>query len=67
MGSPSQIEQTISTATGNPAEVRTETATVRQHRLKDLIEADRYIEQKTASRNKSIGLRLIGTIPPGPV
>ena len=47
-----------------PAEVTIDGQTVKQHRLRDQIEADRYAASKSASRRK-LGIRMTRTVPPG--
>lgn len=55
-----------SNATG-PAEVTTDAGTVKQHSLKDQIEADKYLTNKSAVEQNRRGLRFNKLVPPGTV
>lgn len=48
-----------------PAEAHGDSGGVKQHSLKDQIEADRYLASKQATKKKSRGLRLSKLSPPG--
>lgn len=50
-----------------PAEARGDSGSMRQHSLKDQIEADRYLASITAATKKRLGFRLMRIIPPGAV
>jgi hypothetical protein len=58
------LDNTIHDNATGPAEVSVDGQRVRQHGVKDQIEADRYLASKTASRRK-LGIRLTKVIPPG--
>ena len=62
---PDDLDDTIRENASTPAEVSGDAGSVRQHPLKDQIEADRYLESKTASRTKRRGLDLAKLVPPG--
>lgn len=62
------IEQQIGRAAANPAKVSGDAGTVEQQPLKDLIEADKYLAHKQASRQRGLGgIKLVQLIPPGAV
>ena len=50
-----------------PAKVSGDAGSVEQHRLSDLIEADRYARGRCAATSPSRGLRITKLIPPGTV
>jgi len=59
-----ELDSTIHDNAAGPAEVSVDGQRVRQHGVKDQIEADRYLASKAASRKK-LGIRLTKVIPPG--
>ena len=64
------IEDAIQTDATSPAEVRTEAGTVKQRPLKELIEADLYLEARRALRDanrKTFGIRFGRIVPPGAI
>ncbi|RMF84922.1 MAG: hypothetical protein D6744_02240 [Planctomycetota bacterium] len=61
----SPLESAITTNAQQPAEVEVDGQKVKQHRLKDQIEADRYLASKNAAKQKRLGLRLNKISPPG--
>jgi len=52
-----------------PAEARGDSGSMRQHPLRDQIEADKYLTTKTAIANNKalLGLRLVRLMPPGAI
>jgi hypothetical protein len=50
-----------------PSKASGDSGSMEQHPLPDLIEADRYLENKKASRNKGLGIALKKIAPPGTV
>ena len=60
-----ELDQTIRENAQGPAKASGDSGSVEQHRLKDQIEADRYLASKKASRSKSLGLRFSKIVPPG--
>jgi hypothetical protein len=48
-----------------PARVRGDSGEMQQHRLKDQIEADRYLNSKEAAKSKGLGIRMSKLVPPG--
>ena len=64
------LQDTISENAQGPAEARGDEGSMRQHPLPDQIAADKHIAAKSAlsdSTKKTIGVRLIGLVPPGAV
>ena len=58
------LEQAIRENAQGPAEAKGDSGSMRQHDLKDQVEADRYLTSKDAVR-KGRGLRLTKLVPPG--
>jgi hypothetical protein len=58
------LEQPIRDNAAGPAEVSVDGQSVRQHALRDQIEADRYLSSKGAAK-KRLGIRLTRVSPPG--
>ena len=48
-----------------PAEARGDSSSVKQHSLKDQIEADRFLASKQAVKSKQRGIRFTKLSPPG--
>lgn len=48
-----------------PAEARGDSSSVKQHSLKDQIEADRFLASKQAVKSKQRGIRFTRISPPG--
>jgi hypothetical protein len=65
MSNPSDLENTIETAAENPQSASVDGVTVTQRSLSELIEADKYLQAKKASRRKNRGLRYTRIVPPG--
>jgi hypothetical protein len=65
MSNPSDLESTIETAAENPQSASVDGVTVTQRSLSELIEADKYLQAKKASRRKNRGLRYTRIVPPG--
>lgn len=61
------LSTTIETAAQGPHRVKGEAGEAEQQRLKDLIEADRYLQQVASARQKRGGLRFLRLLPPGAV
>jgi hypothetical protein len=59
------LSDTIETAANGPARVRTDNTEAEQHKLTDLIEADRYLAAKQATAKNHLGLRFTKIRPPG--
>ena len=62
---PDDLDQTIRDNAAGPAKAAGDSGSMEQHRLKDQIEADRYLASKKASRSKNLGLRFSKLVPPG--
>jgi len=63
----SQLTDAIQQNAEGPAEVSGDAGTVKQHSLRDQIEADRYLASKEAAGQPQRGLRFNKLIPPGAV
>lgn len=59
------LEQSIRDNAAGPAEAHGDSGGMKQHSLKDQIEADRYLASKEATKKKHRGLRLSRISPPG--
>lgn len=59
------LDQSIRDNAQGPAEAHGDSGGVKQHPLKDQIEADRYLASKAAAKSKSHGLRFTKMAPPG--
>ncbi len=66
MSTEDDLRQTIITATAAPSEVTTEQGTVKSRPLTELIEADKHLSSKSASRgSKTRGVHYAKFILPG--
>lgn len=62
----SDLEDTILENASGPAEASGDSGSVKQHSLRDQIEADRYLASKAAAANATHrGLRFNKIVPPG--
>ena len=59
------LEQAIRDNAEGPAEAHGDSGGMKQHGLRDQIEADRYLSAKQAARSKTLGLRMTKLVPPG--
>ena len=59
------IADTLRENAQGPAEVTGDSGSMKQHPLRDQIEADRYLRSHDASRSKKRGLNLAKLSPPG--
>ena len=64
---PQNIEDAITNDADQPKEVEADGVKVKNHSLPDLIEADRYLEGKNASRTTGLGIKRTIMRPPGAV
>ena len=60
-----ELDDTIRDNAQGPSEVSGDSGSMKQHSLKDQIEADRYLNSKQASRSKNLGIRTAKLVPPG--
>jgi hypothetical protein len=65
MANPSDLETKISDAADGPQTANVDGVSVTQRSLRELIEADQYLEAKKAARRKNRGLRYTKIVPPG--
>ena len=61
------LSDDIETSAAGPKKVATDGVSTEEHALKDLIEADRYLAAKAASRSNGRGLHLTKLNAPGTV
>ena len=59
------LEQAIRDNAEGPAEARGDSGGMKQHGLRDQIEADRYLNSKKATQSKGLGIRMTKLVPPG--
>lgn len=64
MSEPANIEHAIRDNAMGPSEASVDGQTVKQHSLRDQIEADRYVSAKRAVKQK-LGIRMTRVVPPG--
>lgn len=58
------LDSTIRENAEGPAEASVDGQSVKQHRVSDQIEADRYLASKQAAK-KGLGVRMTRVVPPG--
>jgi hypothetical protein len=61
----SSLDDAIRENAQGPAEAHGDSGGVKQHSLKDQIEADRFLASKQAVKSKSRGVRFTKMAPPG--
>lgn len=61
----SNLDDAIRENAQGPAEAHGDAGGVKQHSLKDQIEADRFLASKQAMKSKSRGVRFTKVRPPG--
>ncbi len=59
------LEQTIRENAQGPAEAHGDSGGMKQHNLRDQIEADRYLESKKAVKKRGLGIGMKKLVPPG--
>ena len=59
------LDETIRDNAQGPARASGDSGSMEQHRLRDQIEADRYLSSKKAARSKGLGIRITKIVPPG--
>lgn len=60
-----QLDDNIRDNASGPSEFTVDDQTVRQHSLRDQVEADRYLANKAAAKSKRLGIRRHRAKPPG--
>ena len=60
-----ELADSIKENAQGPAEVAGDSGSMKQHPLRDQIEADRYLNSRDASRSRKRGLNLAKLSPPG--
>ena len=62
------LKTVIEESAAGPAQASGDGQSVTQHNIKDLIEADKYLTQKTAvSANPRFGMKFVKLRPPGAI
>lgn len=61
------LSDTIESVAGAPKRTSVDDQMVEEHSIKDLIEADRYLAEKTAATRSSLPIRFQRLNPPGAV
>jgi len=64
---PDDLKDAIKEAAQNPESAEADGVRVKQHSLKDQIEADKYLAAKETARSNRLGIRLVKIVPPGAV
>ena len=59
------LDSTIRDNAEGPAEASGDAGAMKQHSLRDQIEADRYLNAKEAAKSKRLGIRTTQLVPPG--
>jgi len=59
------LDETIRENAQGPAEAHGDSGGMKQHNLRDQIEADRYLESKKAVKSKGLGIGMKKLVPPG--
>ena len=61
------LEDKINDVANGPAKASGDAGSVEQQNLKDLVEADKYLANKSASRGRGLGIKRVKLVPPGAV
>ena len=61
------LEDKINEVANGPSKASGDAGSVEQQNLKDLIEADKHLANKSASRGRGLGIKRVQLIPPGAV
>ena len=61
------LDNKINEVANGPSKASGDAGSVEQQNLKDLIEADKYLANKSASRGRGLGIKRVQLIPPGAV
>ena len=61
------LENTIRESASGPAKASGDGTSIEQHRLSDVIEADKHLGNKAAGRNPIKALTRVKIVPPGTV
>ena len=65
MSDPVDLSDTIEDLAGAPLKVEADGHKIEEQRLSDVLDADRYLAQKSAAGKKTSGLRFVKLSPPG--
>ena len=61
------LDDKISEVANGPSKASGDAGSIEQQNLKDLIEADKYLANKIASRGRGLGIKRVKLVPPGAV
>ena len=61
------LDDKIQEVASGPAKASGDAGSVDQHKLKDLVEADKHLSQKEAAKSRGLGIKRVQLIPPGAV
>jgi len=64
---PDDLKEVIKENAEGPESAESDGVRVKQHSLKDQIEADKYLAAKETARSNRLGIRLVKIVPPGAV
>ena len=64
---PDDLKDVIRESAEGPESAESDGVRVKQHSLKDQIEADKYLAAKETARSNRLGIRLVKIVPPGAV
>ena len=59
------LDNTIRDNAQGPSEASGDSGSMKQHSLREQIEADRYLNAKEAAKSKRLGIRTTKLVPPG--
>ena len=65
MSDTNPLDNAIRDNASGPAKATGDSGSVEQHKLRDQVEADRYLESKKATRRKGVGVKFAKLVPPG--
>ena len=61
------LEDKISEVANGPSKASGDAGSIEQQNLKDLVEADKYLANKSASRGQGLGIKRVKLVPPAAV
>ncbi len=64
---PDDLKEVIKQSAEGPESAESDGVRVKQHSLRDQIEADKYLAAKETVQSKRLGIRLVKIVPPGAV
>jgi hypothetical protein len=64
---PDDLDNAIRDNAAGPESAASDGVSVKQHNLRDQVEADKYLAQKAAGRNPAKALTRVKIVPPGSI